>query len=108
MIQSFFYAEILRTDPDTPSIIGGGTMFLTGSCFSVNIEKIHCLFTDKDGDVTSFTNPDGTITKRVISGITVKEQAVCPLPLFRMLGSHNVTITLSNGRNYTGNFEVGM
>ena len=82
-------------------------MYLTGPCFSDNIEKIQCLFTDKDGDVTSFTKPDRTITNRIISGITVNKNAVCPLPLFRTLGSHNVTITLSNGTNYTGNFEVG-
>ena len=83
-------------------------MLLTGPCFSIEIERITCLFTDFEGDVTSFTNPNGSITKRVISGITVSEQAVCPMPLFRRLGSHNVTVTLANGLNYTGSFEVGM
>ena len=82
-------------------------MHLTGPCFSDDIEKIQCLFTDKDGDVTSFTNLYGTITNRIISGITVNKKAVCPIPLLRTLGSHNVTITLSNGTNYTGNFFVG-
>ena len=82
-------------------------MHLTGPCFSDNIEKIQCLFTDKDGDVTSFTDRYGTVTNRIISGITVNKNAVCPLPLFRTLGSHNVTITLINGTNYTGSFEVG-
>ena len=102
-----FCAEVLDTDPDTPSIIGGGKMILSGPCFSVEIERIICLFTDKHGDVTSIVNPDMTITKRVIKGITVNEQAVCPIPLFRTLGSHNITITLGSGKNYTGNFEVG-
>ena len=83
-------------------------MFLTGPCFSVDIETITCLFTDQDGDVTSFTNPDNTVTKRNIKGITVNEKAVCPLPLFRRLGNHNVTITLGDGTNYTGSFSVGM
>ena len=83
-------------------------MFLTGPCFSVDIENITCLFTDQDGDVTSFTNPDNTVTKRIIKGITVNEKAVCPLPLFRRLGDHNVTITLGDGTKYTGSFIVGM
>ena len=83
-------------------------MLLTGPCFSTEIEKITCLFTDQEGDVTNFTSPNGTVTKRVINGITVKEQAVCPLPLFRRLGRHNITVTLSNGTNYAGSFVVGM
>lgn len=83
-------------------------MHLTGPCFSIEIERITCLFTDLEGDVTSFTNPDKSTTKRDIKGITVNEQAVCPMPLFRRLGSHNVTVTLGNGSNYTGSFEVGM
>ena len=95
-------------DPEMPSIIGGGVMHLTGPCFSINIEKINCVFTDKDGDVTSFTNVDGTVTSRIINGITVKEKAVCPMPLFRALGAHNVTVTLDNATRYTGNFVVGM
>ena len=99
---------MVRPDPATPSIIQGGVMFLTGPCFSVDIENITCLFTDQDGDVTSFTNPDNTVAKRMIKGITVNEKAVCPLPLFRRLGNHNVTITLGDGKKYTGNFFVGM
>ena len=99
---------MVKPDPDTPSIIGGGIMFLTGPCFSVDIENITCLFTDQDGDVTSFTNPDNTVTKRIIKGITVNEKAVCPLPLFRRLGDHNVTITLGDGTKYAGSFIVGM
>ena len=99
---------MLLPDPITPSIIGGDVMLLTGPCFSVNVEKITCLFTDKEGDVTSFTNPDKSVTNRTINGITVNEQAVCPLPLFRRLGDHNVTVILSNGTEYTGSFFVGM
>ena len=95
---------MLLPDPITPSVIGGGVMLLTGPCFSVNVEKITCLFTDKEGDVT-FINP---MTNRVINGITINEQAVCPLPLFRRLGDHNVTVILSNGTQYTGSFFVGM
>ena len=83
-------------------------MLLTGPCFSVSIEKITCLFTDKGRDVTSFTNPDLTQSKRIINGITVEEQAVCPMPLFRALGEHSVKVTLRNGTNYTGYFIVGM
>ena len=101
------FVDILLPDPDTPSIIGGGVMRLTGPCFSMEIEKITCLFTDEEGDVTSFTDHRSFTTNRVINGITVNEQAVCPLPLFRRLGDHNVTVTLSNGTEYTGNFNVG-
>ena len=102
------FVDLLTPDPNTPSIIGGGVMLLTGPCFSKEIENITCLFTDEEGDVTSFTDHRNITTKRVISGITVYEQAVCPLPLFRRLGDHNVTVTLSNGTQYTGNFIVGM
>ena len=100
--------DILTPDPDTPSIISGGVMRLTGPCFSMEIEKITCLFTDEEGDVTSFTDHNDITTKRDIKGITVNEQAVCPLPLFRRLGNHNVTVTLENGTQYTGSFNVGM
>ena len=83
-------------------------MRLTGPCFSMGIEIITCLFTDEEGDVTSFTDHRNLTTKRVIKGITVSEKAVCPLPLFRRLGNHNVTVILSNGTQYTGSFNVGM
>ena len=104
----FLYLESLNLDPDAPSIIGGGVMTMTGPCFSTNIETITCLFTDKVGDVTAFTKKQGGTINTIINGITVNEKAVCPMPLFRRLGSHNVVITLSNGKNYTGNFDVGM
>ena len=94
----------LKPDPDTPSIINGGVMLLTGPCFSKKIEKITCLFTDKEGDVTNVTR---MVMERVINGITVNEQAVCPLPLFRRLGIHTVTVNLSNGTQYSGDFTVG-
>ena len=102
------YVGILIPDPDTPSIISGGVMSLTGPCFSMEIENITCLFTDKEGDVTSFTDQNEITTIRVINGITVNEKAVCPLPLFRRLGNHNVTVTLSNGTQYSASFNVGM
>jgi len=97
----------LIPDPNTPSIINGGVMILTGPCFSIEIERITCLFTDQEGDVTSFSDHRRIVTKRVINGITQNERAVCPMPLFRRLGNHNVTVTLSNGKNFTGNFDVG-
>ena len=82
-------------------------MILTGPCFSIGSERITCLFTDQEGDVTSFTDHLGIVTKRIINGITRNEQAVCPMPLFRRLGIHNVTVTFSNGTNFTGSFDVG-
>ena len=82
-------------------------MLLNGPCFSVETERITCLFTDQEGDVTSFTDHRGIVTKRVIHGITHNERAVCPMPLFRRLGNHNVTVTISDGTNFTGTFDVG-
>ena len=103
-----FCAETLTTYPEMPSIINGGVMHLTGPCFSIEIKKITCIFTDKKGDVTSYALHDGTIVKRVISGITVNKQAVCPMPLFRRLGEHNITVILNSNKSYTGHFNVGM
>lgn len=103
-----FYVDFLSPDPDTPTIINGGVMHLTGPCFSMDIQKIKCNFTDIEGDVTTFTFPNGIVSKpRVISGITVNEQAICPLPLFRRLGIHNVTVTLNDDSEYIGTFLVG-
>ena len=83
-------------------------MFLTGPCFSDEIENITCLFTDKNGDVTHFELPDGREINIIINGITVQQKAVCPLPLFRTLGNHTVIITLNDNTTYSAFFEVGM
>ena len=82
-------------------------MLLTGPCFNTEIEEIICLFTDHNGDVTTFTNSGGNVISRSITGIIVSEQAVCPMPLFRSLGNHTVTITLNNNASYSGSFDVG-
>jgi len=103
----FSFVDILIPDPSTPSVIDGGVMFLTGPCFSMEIERITCLFIDQEGDVTFFVDHQGVVTQKVIRGITRDERAICPMPLFRRLGIHRIIVT-SNGTNFTGNFEVGM
>ncbi|XP_065894428.1 protein mesh-like isoform X2 [Dysidea avara] len=94
----------ILVDPDTPSIINGGVMTLTGPSFDTTSshEKITCVFTDDDGDVTEGF-PRGFT--RLINGIVVNCKAICPMPLFRKLGSHNLTVVL-NDRRYVGEFEV--
>ena len=94
-------------DPETPSIINGGVMFLIGPCLSTdNIENITCLFTDNKGDVTEYKKMS-MIIKRTIRGITKDGKAICPMPLFRTLGEHRLTIFIKDGTNYSGTFEVG-
>ena len=87
----------------TPSIINGGVMKLTDPCFNATLEKITCIFTDEDGAINfrkrAATNIDGLIVNT--------DLAVCPMPLFRKLGFHSVTIKLQNGRTFVGQFEVG-
>ena len=80
-------------------------MTLTGPSFDTTSshEKITCVFTDDDGDVTEGF-PRGFT--RLINGIVVNCKAICPMPLFRKLGSHNLTVVL-NDRRYVGEFEVG-
>jgi len=85
--------------PSAPSIISGGVMTMSGLNFTSNNHKIVCVFTDKDGDVTK----DGQDS---ISGITVNGTAVCPMPLFRRLGTHNLTVP-TNSKNFTATFNVG-
>ena len=82
-------------------------MFMSGPCFSTNIEKITCLFTDKNGDVTEFKDRHGKIQKRIIRGITQNRRAICPMPLFRTLGQHSLTVIDKDNNNYSGIFEVG-
>ena len=104
-VYCFFFYTVL-VDPDTPSIINGGVMTLTGPSFNTTSshEKITCVFTDDDGDVTEgiprqlFTRP--------IQGIIVYCKAICPMPLFRKLGPHNLTVML-NDTKFVGQFEVG-
>ena len=92
-------------DPDTPSITNGGVMTLTGPSFNASSdhEKITCTFTDDDGDVTEGFPRDFT---RPINGIVVNCKAICPMPLFRKLSPHNLTVVL-NDKRYVGEFEVG-
>ena len=101
------FIGILRTIPTTPTIINGGYMQLLGPCFNNTYESIICVFTDKDGDVTSFVDGNGLKSSKQIDGITVNQKAICPIPLFRRLGTHNVTITLRNNKTFSAVFEVG-
>jgi len=95
-------------NPITPTIINGGTMQLIGPCFNGSIKSITCVFTDKDGDVTTYVDGNGLEKFKKINGITVNQKAICPMPLFRRLGSHHVTITLaSNNKVFSAAFEVG-
>jgi len=89
-------------DPNIPTILNGGVMSLTGPCFNKSYQNVTCLFTDKDGDVTERINKRNTIIK----GIITNEKAVCPMPLFRRLGEHRLTI-LADDETYVGEFAVG-
>ena len=97
--------SIVLVDPETPTIINGGIMTLSGPSFNTTSshEKITCVFTDDDGDVTemfphTFARP--------INGIIVNCKAICPMPLFRKLGPHNLIVTLNNTK-FEGEFIVG-
>ena len=92
-------------DPDTPTIINGGVMSLTGPCFGKSYQNITCLFTDKDGDVTKYS-VKRKIRLKTIKGIIVNDKAICPMPLFRRLGGHRLTISVDDVK-YTGEFTVG-
>ena len=96
-----FYIVNVTVDPETPSIINGDVMFLDGPCLSVEIENITCIFTDNKGDVTEFTD------MKLIRGISKNRRAICPMPLFRTLGEHKLTVIVRDGSNYSGSFEVG-
>ena len=78
-------------------------MKLTDPCFNATLQNITCIFKDEDG-VINFRRP-ATVD---IDGLIVNtDLAVCPMPLFRKLGFHSVTIILQNGRTFVGQFEVG-
>ena len=88
-------------DPDTPSIINGGVMKLSGPCFSASNKTITCKFNDSNGkEVHEPIN--GIITNN-----KGNEKAICPMPLFKTLGGHSVVITVDNGKMYNGSFTVG-
>ena len=72
---------------------------MSGPSFISNYQKICCVFADKEGDVTKGGQDP-------IQGITVNGTAICPMPLFRRLGYHNLTV-LANGKNFTATFNVG-
>ena len=82
-------------------------MFLVGPCLSVAIENITCLFNDSEGDVTEYKNLMGGLQRTSIKGISKDKRAICPMPLFRTLGEHTLTIFVKDGSNYSGSFEVG-
>ena len=89
-------------DPDTPSIINGGVMKLSGPCFNTSIETIKCTFYDASKQkVHSHINGIITINDKG------NEKAICPMPFFKTLGSHTVVITLENNMTYNGSFRVG-
>ena len=79
-------------------------MKLTDPCFNATLEKITCEFKDEDGAINFRTR-----TAFKIDGLIVNtDLAVCPMPLFKKLGFHTVTITLiKNQRKFVGEFEVG-
>ena len=89
-------------DPDTPSIINGGVMKLSGPCFNTNNERIICKF--YDANKKQIHKPiNGIITIHDIGN----EKAICPMPFFHTLGKHSVFITVDNTTTYNGSFTVG-
>ena len=78
-------------------------MKLTDPCFNATLENITCIFKDEDRAI-NFGKPMAVN----ISGLIVNtDLAVCPMPLFKKLGFHTVTIILQNGKTFVGEFEVG-
>jgi len=75
-------------------------MTLSGPSFNTTNthEKISCVFTDDNGDTVHTAQP--------INGIIVNCKAICPMPLFKKLGPHQLTVNLSETR-FVGEFEVG-
>ena len=78
-------------------------MKLTDPCFNATLQSITCIFKDEGGVInfrkSAMVDIDGLIVNT--------DLAVCPMPLFRKLGFHSVTIILQNGRTFVGQFEVG-
>jgi len=95
---AFIVVNKITVEPSTPTIINGGVMKLSGPNFSY-YQKVACVFADKDGSVTGGG-------QNSISGIVADGKAVCPMPLFRRLGKHNLTV-LVDGKRYSGTFNVG-
>ena len=104
---NFMFTPAVLVDPETPSIINGGVMTLSGPSFKKNANQdgITCVFTDDDGeDVTEYDRR--RTHQRAINGIILNCKAICPMPLFRKLGVHRLNVTLE-GKSYSGDFEVG-
>ena len=105
LIKQFLsFTEHLIVDPDTPSIINGGVMKLSGPCFSPNNTVITCMFYDANQDIV--------YSSEVINGIITindkgNEKAICPMPFFKTLGNHSIVITVDNFTTYSGSFTVG-
>ena len=80
-------------------------MTLSGPSFNRHSshENITCVFTDDDGDVATILP---NTFEKPMKGIIVNCRAICPIPLFRKLGPHNLTVVV-NGTSYVGDFEVG-
>ena len=89
-------------DPDTPSIINGGVMRLSGPCFNPNSEVIICRFYDTNKNIVQ-----GNINGIITINDTGNEKAICPMPFFKTLGNHSIIITVDNNRKYSGSFTVG-
>ena len=101
-----FFSSTVLVDPITPTITNGGVMTLSGPSFNTTSshEKIICVFIDDDGDVTEGIPRE--LFTRPIQGIIVNCKAICPMPMFRKLGPHSLTVTL-NDTKFVGEFEVG-
>ena len=89
-------------DPDTPSIINGGVMKLSGPCFNTSNEVITCTFYDAN---------EKEVHEPINGIITINDQgnekAICPIPFFKTLGGHSVIITVDSNKTYRGSFTVG-
>jgi len=94
------FTSIVLVDPDAPTIINGGVMTLSGPSFNTTNthEKISCVFTDDTGDRVH--------AAQSINGIIVNCKAICPMPLFKKLGPHQLIVNLRETR-FVGEFEVG-
>ena len=104
---NIMFTPAVLVDPETPSIINGGVMTLSGPSFKKNANQdgVTCVFTDDGGDVIEYNDRRRT-HQRTINGVIVNCKAICPMPLFRKLGVHRLNVTLE-GKSYSGDFEVG-
>ena len=103
VIYFIYSTDHLVVDPDTPSIINGGVMKLSGPCFDTSNEVITCTFYN--------ANEQKVDNKSITGIITINDEgnvkAICPMPFFKTLGDHSVVITVDNSKNYSGSFTVG-